>query len=90
MRVSENHLVEYLCFLAPGPGHWRQFALEDPGPKFVFHSPGPGPGPHFVFAFFVLQLKFVIVTVSNYISKISEISNLHLFGISSQVIFSIL
>ena len=59
----------YLCFLAPGPGPQPrpQFVFDGPGPKFVFDGPGPqfvftGPGPQCVRLFFVLQLKFVIVT----------------------------
>ena len=69
----------YLFFPAPGPGPgpWLQFVFDGPGPKFLFHGPGyqfvfSGPGRQFVFTlFFVLQLKFAIVTVRTYVNSAS-------------------
>ena len=76
-----------LCFLvldpgpSPGPGPSLYLQFDNPGSKIVFY----GPSLQFVFTglppsicfylFFVLLLKFVIVTVSTYIN--SESTYMH-------------
>ena len=104
-QLYNIHLKEMCCwhesfwesfswvFVFPGSRPWplAPICIRGPRSQICISQPRPRPRPSFcVCLLFVLQLKFVIVTVSTYVSKISEISNLHLFGISSQVIFSIL
>ena len=83
--------MEYLCFPSPAPWPWSSICIYWQRPSVCFYQPW-----HLICVclFFVLQLKFVIVTVSTYLlictyflSIMWEISKL--FEISSQGILSI-